>query len=146
LFPKCIGEAVSDRYGNIWSGEKMESWLADTTIDGTEPDGILADSFVAGDSPWFSGHFPGNPVLPGIAQLSLVFDLVRRIKGEGLKISRVRRVRFKQVIRPDDRFKVVLKQNSGDGYSYSFKIMLEDEVACSGIIVAAETEQELQGE
>ncbi len=123
----------------------MENWLADTMIDGIGPDGIRAEAFVSGESPWFSGHFPGNPVLPGIAQLSFVFDLVRKIKGNGLKISRVRRVRFKQVIRPEDRFNVVLRQNSGDGRSYSFKIMVKDEVACSGIVVAAETEQE-QGE
>jgi len=38
----------------------------------------LAD--VPVDSPWFSGHFPGEPILPGIALVHLVKQAIMRMR------------------------------------------------------------------
>jgi 3-hydroxymyristoyl/3-hydroxydecanoyl-(acyl carrier protein) dehydratase len=86
------------------------------------------------DSPWFSGHFPGEPILPGIAQLGMVFDAIWQSNNESLKISSVSRVRFKQIVRPNDRLEIIAKpmeENSGD---YSFRMMVGKELVCSGIV------------
>ncbi len=100
----------------------------------TEENEISADINVPSDSPWFDGHFPGEPVLPGVAQLGMVFDVISKARNRELKISSVRRVRFKGIIRPDDTLKIVaapLKQESG---SYSFRIMIRGEAVCSGVM------------
>ncbi len=37
---------------------------------------MTASAGVPGDSAWYAGHFPGNPILPGIAILALVKEAI----------------------------------------------------------------------
>jgi len=53
---------------------------------------------VPGDGPWFEGHFPGRPILPGIAALALVVDAL----GGG-PLRRIVNARFRHLIGPGDR-------------------------------------------
>jgi 3-hydroxymyristoyl/3-hydroxydecanoyl-(acyl carrier protein) dehydratase len=104
---------------------------------------ISADIHVPSDSPWFDGHFPGDPILPGVAQIAMVFDAIRKAYNRELKLSGVRRVRFKGIIRPDDRLNIIaapLKQETG---SYSFRILIQDETVCSGVM-AVENQKEFK--
>jgi len=86
------------------------------------------------DSPWFQGHFPGEPILPGVAQLGMVIDVIRKAQKQDLKVSAVRRVRFKQIIRPDDQLKIIAAPLREDTNTYSFRILIEDETVCSGVV------------
>lgn len=93
---------------------------------------ISCDVQVPAESAWFSGHFPGDPVLPGIAQLGIVYDAVCRSRGEPPGIAGFSRVKFKKIIRPQDGLKVtIVPKHEADG-SYAFRIVSGDEVACSG--------------
>ena len=89
---------------------------------------------VPADSPWFCGHFPGWPILPGIAQLGMVFDTITRAGDRKLTVKSVSRVRFKRAIRPDDRLKIIAAPKKGDVESYHFRILHEEEVVCSGVM------------
>jgi len=99
---------------------------------------ISASVRVPPDSPWFQGHFPGEPILPGVAQLAMVFDAISKAQNKALRVSSVRRIRFKQIIRPDDLLTIIaapLKQNDG---SYSFRILANNETVCSGVMTVEE--------
>jgi len=96
---------------------------------------ITAERTFHHDSPWFSGHFPDNPILPGIAQLSLVFEAVRNSAKNELKILEFKRVKFKQVIKPEDKLEIKVIQDKGDASTYSFMISVEGEVVCSGVMI-----------
>jgi 3-hydroxymyristoyl/3-hydroxydecanoyl-(acyl carrier protein) dehydratase len=120
-------------------------WYILENMNRSDENEISADVHVPPDSPWFDGHFPGSPVLPGVAQIGLVRDAIRQAHCQDLKISSVRRVRFKRMIRPNDRLKVIaapLKRESG---SYSFRILVQDEAVCSGV-VTFEDRQEPAGD
>jgi 3-hydroxymyristoyl/3-hydroxydecanoyl-(acyl carrier protein) dehydratase len=39
------------------------------------------------DSPWFDGHFPEDPTLPGIAQLEMAVDAIRLAKNETYRLK-----------------------------------------------------------
>lgn len=93
------------------------------------------------NSPWFSGHFPGDPVLPGIAQLAMVFDAVSRIHKDIQKISEIKRVRFKQLIRPDDPMELTITSCSAGPDHYTFKIMVRGDLACSGTMILERSEK-----
>ena len=93
-------------------------------------DACLAEAEVGPDSPWFSGHFPGDPILPGIAQLSMVLETLRSVYGT-VHVTGVRRVRFKQVLRPGDPLDIMVKPNPG-GDAHTFQIKVGEEIACSG--------------
>lgn len=47
---------------------------------------------IAGDSPYVSGHFPGRPILPGVAQLALAVETLRPALCERLVLARFRRI------------------------------------------------------
>jgi 3-hydroxyacyl-[acyl-carrier-protein] dehydratase len=94
---------------------------------------LAAEIRVPKESPWFDGHFPGNPVLPGVAQLSMIFDVIQNAFKESIKVTSIRRVRFKQMILPEDRLKVVVEPRKLP-QDYSFRINRDDELICSGNI------------
>jgi len=93
---------------------------------------LSAEVDIPADSSWFEGHFPGNPVLPGIAQLGMVFELIRIALGESLCVREVSRVRFKQMILPEDRICVTAEPKTARKGTYAFRITKNDELVCSG--------------
>lgn len=101
---------------------------------------FYAEAVLEGDSPWFDGHFPGVPILPGIAQLGMVSDLMKwraGRKGAAIAISSFSRVRFRRLIRPDDIITVTITREDGDPSAYKFRIVANGQLACSGQFMTA---------
>ena len=111
----------------------MTVWY-ECSFDKQVTDGeIKAHIRVPAASPWFDGHFPEAPVLPGVAQLSMVHDLLCRTLGRQWPVKQVSRVRFKQMIHPDQD--LVLMVKTGDmNNSHSFRISGDEGLICSGLI------------
>ena len=119
-------------------------WYIEMQMKRLEQNEISADVVVPPDSPWFDGHFPGTPILPGVAQIGMVLDAIRKAHNRDLKISSVRRVRFKRMIRPDDRLKIIATPLKREIGAYSFRILIEDDAVCSGVITVANREKRTQ--
>lgn len=49
----------------------------------------------------FSGHFPGNPIVPGVCTMQLVMDLLQRALQTKLRLIQAPNVKFLQLITPD---------------------------------------------
>ncbi len=92
------------------------------------------------DSPWFSGHFPGEPILPGIALVHLVKETISQEaqkQGEHLQYHALRRVRFTQPVRPGEKLTVsIIDEDMGDDVMFHFKVISEGNVVSSGMITA----------
>jgi 3-hydroxyacyl-[acyl-carrier-protein] dehydratase len=79
-------------------------------VDSCEPGvAVVASYRVTGDEPFLAGHFPGNPVFPGVIQLealaqagaiALLAD--ERYAGKLPLFGGVEDVRFRRVVRPGD--------------------------------------------
>jgi 3-hydroxymyristoyl/3-hydroxydecanoyl-(acyl carrier protein) dehydratase len=95
---------------------------------------------VPAESPWFSGHFPGEPILPGIALVHLVKETITQEaqkKGEQLQFHALKRVRFTQPVRPGDKLSVnISAENTGVEILFHFKIACKENVVSSGMIAA----------
>lgn len=104
-------------------------------VQGARGEEIRAETSVPGDSLWFSGHFPQEPLLPGIAQLAMVRDLIRRFYPGDMVLAGVKRVRFKQVILPDTRIEIQAKPDQDKQAEFQFRLKVEDKVACTGKLV-----------
>jgi len=109
-------------------------WYIRKKINQANSKEISADIQVPRDSTWFSGHFPGDPILPGIAQLGMVFDAIHQLGNRNIKISNINRVRFKQIIRPDDHLEIIIVPRENYAESYSFRIMVGGKLVCSGVM------------
>lgn len=63
----------------------------------------------------FEGHFPGDPVLPGVAQLlSLALDRVHVLWPELGQPRRVTRLKFRQKIGPGDALELHLERDAAE--------------------------------
>lgn len=87
-------------------------------------------------SPWFSGHFPDNPILPGIAQLKMVADLIAASRNEDMHLSGVSRVKFRKIVKPGEILDihatfVQIKEQ------YMFRITSGNDEVCSGVMFFA---------
>ncbi|HSV93421.1 MAG TPA: hypothetical protein VLH81_10110 [Desulfobacterales bacterium] len=87
---------------------------------------------VPAGSDWFAGHFPGDPILPGIAQLGMVGEVARRAIGEPMRLSGFSRIKFKKIVRPGDELTVTLIRRPELTGVLAFRIESGGEVACSG--------------
>jgi 3-hydroxymyristoyl/3-hydroxydecanoyl-(acyl carrier protein) dehydratase len=98
----------------------------------------LAD--VSADSPWFSGHFPGEPILPGIALVYMAEQAIIQnalAKGEQVQLHALKRVRFTQPVRPGETLSLnIAGEEAGEEILFSFKITNKENIVCSGAIVA----------
>ncbi|MEW6264799.1 MAG: hypothetical protein AB1641_17130 [Thermodesulfobacteriota bacterium] len=115
------------------SGEWVQ--LSELRLD--TANGIEARATFEQTSPWFSGHFPEQPILPGVALLSLVADLIRR-QGERLgrkmEICGLNRVRFKGSVRPGEEVQVTVRPGGRD--SYVFTINSRERLIVQGVMEA----------
>ncbi len=91
-------------------------------------------------SPWFAGHFPGTPILPGVAQLGMVADLISRFSKDDLYISGLSRVKFKKLIKPGELLSIHVFPGRKEN-SRSFRIEAGEEV-CTGIIMLENKEKQ----
>jgi 3-hydroxymyristoyl/3-hydroxydecanoyl-(acyl carrier protein) dehydratase len=115
----------------------VENWHHLTEITHPSATAIRAVAELPMDSPWFSGHFPGEPILPGVAQIALVVEAIRRGKGRDVKITGVKRTRFKQIIAPGDSLAIEVDLKDDAAASAAFRILIRGDVACSGSITTA---------
>jgi 3-hydroxymyristoyl/3-hydroxydecanoyl-(acyl carrier protein) dehydratase len=94
-----------------------------------------AEVQVPSESSWFSGHFPGDPILPGIAQLGLACDTALKALGEHFRVRGFSRIKFRKIIRPGDRLKICVRPKTELSDLYAFRIMVGDDLACSGAMM-----------
>ena len=119
-------------------------YMTDFIVNGTgiQKSGgeISAEVRVPSDAVWFDGHFPGMPVLPGIAQLALVVEILGQALGKPVSVSSFSRVRFKQAIMPSEPVGITITPNESDAASCTFRLVKNGELACSGFFKMANFE------
>ena len=108
-------------------------------INGGRENEIEASCFVPADSPWFEGHFPGEPILPGIAIVHTVEQAILKDiqkNNERVVLDELRRIRFVQPVRPGEQLKItVLREDTGGEILFSFKVINKENIVCSGLII-----------
>ena len=73
------------------------------------------------DCAWFGGHFPGEPILPGIALVHLVYEAISaraRQRGKSVTLASLKRVRFTGPVRPGDTLQLSLKGEGDSSTSF----------------------------
>ncbi len=55
----------------------------------------------------FDGHFPNDPILPGVMQVLMVHASVADRTGLALRLVKAKAMKFREIIRPGDPIRVV---------------------------------------
>jgi 3-hydroxyacyl-[acyl-carrier-protein] dehydratase len=51
--------------------------------------------------PVYAGHFPGNPVVPGVCQVQMISELLSVIKGNSVRLMHADNIKFLSLMIPD---------------------------------------------
>jgi 3-hydroxymyristoyl/3-hydroxydecanoyl-(acyl carrier protein) dehydratase len=98
---------------------------------------ITAECVVPIDSLWFSGHFPGNPILPGVAQLEMAATTIARSYGKNLYVARLSRVKFKSLAHPGEALLIEAWPGAEAG-AFTFSIRAGEREVCRGNMILSE--------
>lgn len=79
---------------------------------------------------WFEGHFPGRPILPGVAQLALVFDALSKAQGRPVPVNGIAFARMRQPVLPGERLQVAASMRA-DG-TIRFAITRDGAIVTNG--------------
>ena len=100
-----------------------------------------ADFEIPAGSALFDGHFPGRPILPGIAHLALVRHALRelaarRFAAEDTEIVAVHNLRLRLPVNPGDRLALRLAANGAGGIRFDLRrgadLVSQGEVRAAG--------------
>lgn len=58
------------------------------------------------EHPVYQGHFPGNPITPGVLTLQMVRECLSRHVGRELQFTAIKNCRFVAMIRPGDTLRL----------------------------------------
>lgn len=81
----------------------------------TGPDTVVRSYRFAPGFIGFSGHFPGNPVLPAIVQVCAVVSLAEEEGGKPLRLEAVRSAKFHSPVRPDEEVSIRCRRRVDSG-------------------------------
>ena len=87
---------------------------------------LVAEKDVKAEEPYFEGHFPGRPVMPGVLICEFVFQagalLMAKLGGQFNNrlpvLTRIQNVRIKNAVVPGNTItaEVILKERLGNAY------------------------------
>ena len=113
------GQAAARRFGGAVAGP----WRCAVTLLGTVT--------ILGGHPAVPGHFPGDPIIPGVLLLSEIFALLGAAHP-GLKVDRLLHAKFLHPVRPDETMAVMSREKPGG--CIEFDGMVSDACALRGAV------------
>ena len=88
------------------------------------------DIKICAKHPIFEGHFPGDPITPGVCILQITCDLFSQLKQQKFFITAVKNAKFMQVIRPLENPRITFQissQLSENQSDYELKCVVSHE-------------------
>ena len=109
-----------------------EAWLGE--------DGAAHGRYHArGDEWFFDGHFPGNPVMPGVVQCEIAAQascmlFQEEMKGKIAYYAGIDKVRFRKMVRPGDTMEITytLQRQKMNIFVVKGEARVEGELCASG--------------
>ena len=124
--------------------------FVDEVVNIDEENGIHAKKYVSEDEYFLQGHFPDNPIFPGViiiealGQASGILGFVKMNKtpeeGSIYVLAGVDKVRFRKRVRPGDTidlYSKVLGEKRGI-WKFDCRAELNNEIVCSATILCAD--------
>ena len=121
--------------------------LIDRAEDFRPNESIVGIKCVTVNEPFFAGHFPGNPVMPGVLILEAIAQtggvlmsktLDADIEGKTILFMSLDNCRFRTPVRPGDvlRMHVEVVRHRGDVFKFRGRAMVGEKVAAESEVAA----------
>lgn len=123
--------------------------LIDRVLDCTADKFLIATKNVTVNEPFFTGHFPQRPVMPGVMIIEalaqacglLIFKSVQRLPAKDFwfYLAGIDNARFKRIVEPGDqlRLEVELLKVKRDIWKFKCVATVDEQLVCSAEIINA---------
>ncbi|MDR3477796.1 MAG: 3-hydroxyacyl-ACP dehydratase FabZ [Gammaproteobacteria bacterium] len=123
--------------------------LIDRVIEMEEGKSLVAIKNVTINEPFFVGHFPGRPVMPGVLILEalaqaagvLAYKSTNTLPSEGVLyyFAGIDNARFRRVVEPGDQLRLEVKviKTKRDMWKLEGAAHVDGELACSAELLSA---------
>ena len=103
---------------------------------------------LTGEEDFFKGHFPGNPIMPGVLMMEAAFQsagvIIKSIRDEGLGvITKVENTRFRHLVSPGELLdiRINLTRHLKNLYFFDGKLSIGDKTVMTLSFVCAVLDQ-----
>lgn len=105
----------------------------------------ICEKFFAADTPFFAGHFPGQPLVPGVILtegMAQTAGLAAGCPGTSFRLSAIKQMKFLKPVWPDSLviFHAEQDKEMGSLRQFATKATFLDVTVAEGVIVLAEVE------
>lgn len=93
---------------------------------------VNANITINKDHQVFDGHFPGNPVTPGVCMMQIIKELTEEVTGKALFMKSASNIKFMAIINPENNADLNLQMDvseTEDGYKVKNSTSFEDTTA-----------------
>ncbi len=122
--------------------------MVDKIVDLVPGESITGIKNVTINEPFFQGHFPGNPVMPGVlivealAQVSGILAFKSGVEGNTVYFMSIEKAKFRKPVLPGDCLKLIIKttQKRGKVWKFSGKATVDDSTVAEAEFTAMVTD------
>ena len=134
-FSQEIYDAIPHRPPFLWVDSIISS----------DAKSLATEKYIDPELDFFKGHYPGNPIMPGVLLCEAVFQTGALFMSRMLQtpessvsektktpvLTRISKAKFKREVKPGEmiRIQVTLNENIGNVWFFKGKVMVEDQVA-----------------
>ena len=125
--------------------------LVDRIIDLQPGKSITGIKNVTFNEPFFQGHFPGQPIMPGVlmveamAQVAGVLAFSSGVEANSVFFMSIEKAKFRKPVVPGDQLRIEIKvlQQRGNVWKFSGTAKVDDKVASEADFTAMVTAREI---
>ncbi|MFZ5907916.1 MAG: 3-hydroxyacyl-ACP dehydratase FabZ [Nitrospirota bacterium] len=107
---------------------------------------------VTANEEFFQGHFPGNPIMPGVLMVEAMAQVAGilafksgDIQGHSVYFMSIEKVKFRRPVVPGDQLRMEVKilQQRGNVWKFSGHAFVENKIASEAEFTAMVTDKEI---
>jgi 3-hydroxyacyl-[acyl-carrier-protein] dehydratase len=125
--------------------------LVDRIIDLQPGKSITGIKNVTFNEPFFQGHFPGQPIMPGVliieamAQVAGIAAFSSGMEGKAVYFMSIEKAKFRRPVVPGDQLRLEIKvlQQRGNVWKFSGSTTVDGKVASEADFTAMVTNKEI---
>jgi 3-hydroxyacyl-[acyl-carrier-protein] dehydratase len=125
--------------------------LVDRIIDIQPGKGITGLKNVTFNEPFFQGHFPGQPIMPGVliieamAQVAGIAAFSSGMEGKAVYFMSIEKAKFRRPVVPGDQLRLEIKvlQHRGNVWKFSGAATVDGKLASEADFTAMVTDKEI---
>lgn len=105
----------------------LDSYLQNIIINKDTKNGKanirLGNSFIG-----FQGHFPENPILPGVFEIGFICTLAEKVLGNKYYLTKIYKTKFSAMVKPDELYDIFVEPYLNKEQENNLNIILKGKI------------------